>query len=308
MEKVVNLVPEFIEESKTQIEEIREQLPDFLELLRNSKYPEFNAFNSLIRAVHSISGGCSVAEMAEMEGISSKLNKVIALIVSRKIKAGPQAGDIIERAVDLLESTLNNNGKVRKKDAAKVEKELDKLISESLEESDKVQKKQAVVKKDQKAPFVEEKSDPDPQSPEKNNEYLSFRIGSEHYAVPINAVYDMKQMLPCSRIPNQPDHFLGVANLRGNVIPVIDLRKVFGIKDLVYGEFTVFLMLKINEKIKGCVVDSIDDVVFLEPENTQTAPLVSRKIRTDFVKFIATDPKTKKFLIVLDIEKMLEND
>ncbi|HQJ60261.1 MAG TPA: chemotaxis protein CheW, partial [bacterium] len=108
--------------------------------------------------------------------------------------------------------------------------------------------------------------------------------------------------------PNQPDTYLGVANLRGNVIPVIDLRRVFGIKNVKYDEFTVFLMVKIENKIKGCVVDSIDDVVFLEPENTQITPALSRKIKTDFVKFIAKDPKTERFLIVIDVEKMLENE
>lgn len=140
------------------------------------------------------------------------------------------------------------------------------------------------------------------------NKYVSFKIGTEHYAVPIEYVYDMKEMLPCSRIPNQPDHFLGVANLRGNVVPVVDLRKVFGLNDVKYDQFTVFLMLKLDNKIKGCVVDSIDDVVFLEPENTQIAPVLSRKIKTDFVKFIAKEPKSERFLIVIDVEKMLENE
>lgn len=308
MEKTVNLIPEFIEESKSQIEDVREQLEDFLTLLRKDEYPEFNAFSSLVRAVHSISGGSSVAGLVELESASARLNKLITMVVSKNVTSGELIADQIENAVELIETALNNNGKIKKKDISKIEKELDKIISSGIKQKEADEKDQVIEKKEQKQSQFNSKSDVETTVENKNNEYLSFRIGTEHYAVPINVVYDMKQMLPCSRIPNQPEHFLGVANLRGNVVPVIDLRKVFGTKDISYGEFTVFLMLKVNEKIKGCVVDSIDDVVFLEPENTHTAPMVSRKIRSDFVKFIANDPKTKKFLIVLDIEKMLENE
>jgi purine-binding chemotaxis protein CheW len=101
---------------------------------------------------------------------------------------------------------------------------------------------------------------------------------------------------------------LGVTNLRGNVIPVIDLRLLMGRKDVIYDDFSVFLIVKVNNKITGCVVDAIDDVVFLEPENTQITPATSRQINIDYVKFVAKDPKTERFLIVLDLEKMLSNE
>jgi len=143
---------------------------------------------------------------------------------------------------------------------------------------------------------------------EEEREFVSFLIGKEHYAVSIKDVFDMKEMLPCSRIPNQPDHMLGVTNLRGNVVPVVDLRLVMGRKNVTYNEFSVFLIVKVKNKITGCVVDAIDDVVFLEPEDTQITPVTSRQINIDYVKFIAKDPKTGRFLIVLDLEKMLINE
>jgi len=150
------------------------------------------------------------------------------------------------------------------------------------------------------------------QPPEKQvedeREFVSFLIGKEHYAVSIKDVFDMKEMLPCSRIPNQPDHMLGVTNLRGNVVPVVDLRLLMGRKNVTYNEFSVFLIVKVKNKITGCVVDAIDDVVFLEPEDTQITPVTSRQINIDYVKFIAKDPKTGRFLIVLDLEKMLTNE
>lgn len=300
-----NLISEFIQESKSQIEEVREQFSDFKALLQKGVYPEFNAFSTLLRAVHSIFGGCSVTGLADMESISEKLNRMISMTVAKKLPANVVTAELIDRAFGIIENALDSGGWISKKDVLKIDEDLDLLLKNKVQETVELKKeknekpaKTADLKKDM------EKSPED----EKNNEFLSFRIGAEHYAVPIELVYDMKQMLPCSKIPNQPGHFLGVANLRGNVIPVVDLRKVFGLKDISYGEFTVFLMLKVREKIKGCVVDSIDDVIFLEPENTHSAPMLSRKIRSDFIKFIANDPRTKKFLIVLDIEKMLEND
>ena len=118
----------------------------------------------------------------------------------------------------------------------------------------------------------------------------------------------MKEMLPCSKLPKQPEHFLGVTNLRGNIVPVIDFRSFLGVKEPEFNEYTVFLMLKINEKIKGCVVDAINDVVVLEPEHTHSTPSVSRKTNLEFVNFIAKDPKSGQFLIVLDVEKILKNE
>jgi len=143
---------------------------------------------------------------------------------------------------------------------------------------------------------------------EADKEFVSFLIGKEYYAVSIKDVFDMKEMLPCSRIPNQSDYMMGVTNLRGNVVPVVDMRLIMGKENVTYNEFSVFLIVKVNDKITGCVVDAIDDVVFLESEDTQITPATSRQINNDYVKFIAKDPKTGRFLIVLDLEKMLKNE
>lgn len=299
-----NLISEFIQESRSQIEEVREQLKDFNALLEKGIYPESNAFNSLIRAVHSINGGCSVTGLADLESVSERLNRMIYLTVAKQLPADISVSGLIEKTFSIVENALDNGGWISKKDLLKINRDLDGLLKNDIQEPIEFNKEKDEYRPKQ----VDLKKETETSREEKNSEFLSFRIGTEHYAVPITLVYDMKQMLPCSRIPNQPEHFLGVANLRGNVVPVVDLRKVFGVKDASYGEFTVFLMLKVKDKIKGCVVDSIDDVIFLEPENTHSAPMLSRKIRSDFVKFIANDPRTKKFLIVLDIEKMLEND
>jgi purine-binding chemotaxis protein CheW len=447
MSDFFNLISEFINESDSQISEIRRHFPAFIESLRKSETPSYEKNSRLLRAVHSISGGSSFSGLAEIEKISSKLEKMIYLAISGKIEPGKNFADIIEKTLSVLEEGLRSNGKIKKKEWTKIEKEVERTIfsssgstvtekfhseiainfegetvnfsindhdvseklrsqnlyllkfdaatdlkedeislfqmitilagegdildsnieidqvveesvpikilymssltlnklkkllnflpagsinkidNRSIEETFEIKTEEPYLDPDVEKPFtgksaentvqVEEKiknpvsandDDAEEQEETASNKYVSFKIGTEHYAVPIEFVYDMKEMLPCSRIPNQPDTYLGVANLRGNVIPVIDLRKVFGIKNVKYDEFTVFLMVRINNKIKGCVVDSIDDVVFLEPENTQIAPALSRKIKTDFVRFIAKEPKTGRFLIVIDVEKMLDNE
>lgn len=446
MSDFFNLIAEFISESDAQLAEIKRHFPSFIKSLKKGETPSYEENSRLLRAVHSINGGSSFSGLTEIEKISSKLEKMIYLSISGKITPDENTAEIIEKTLNILEDGLKSNGKVKKRDWSKIEKEVERKIFSSsgnsvpekfnseitvefegetvafsINDPDISEKLRSqnlyLLKFDAANDLIEDelslfqmitilagegdiidsaieiemvgedsipikilymttlslnklkkllnflpagsvnridgrsvfdalettkeetaadteirKKDPEPlkiearnqenveiiipandddeeeQEDYASNKYVSFKIGEEHYAVPIEFVYDMKEMLPCSRIPNQPETYLGVANLRGNVIPVIDLRKVFGIKNVKYDEFTVFLMIKINSKIKGCVVDSIDDVVFLEPENTQIAPVLSRKIKTDFVKFIAKDPKTGRFLIVIDVEKMLENE
>lgn len=155
--------------------------------------------------------------------------------------------------------------------------------------------------------LVEEKEDGDTEW-EKYNEFVTFYIGGEQYAVPIFLVHDIKEMQPYSYLPNQPNYVIGVINLRGNVVPIFDMRKKLGVKEKEFDRQTVVLILNIKGQIKGCVVDSISDVVVLEKEHKQSTPLLSRNIKTEFVKFIGKDPKTSSFLIVLDIEKILLNN
>jgi len=317
MNDFFNFISEFLTESDLQITEIRKNIPALTEALKKGDIPSFEDNSKLLRAVHSINGGSSFAGLDDIETVSNKLERMIYYSVSGKVRPDDQIAQIIEKTVAVLEAGLKNGGKIRKREWSKLEKEIDKLFFSG----------ESVFLKDQEAEI--DLSFPEPVSiPEEilkvtvsekeydieeteeslTNKYVSFKIGTEYYAVPIEFVYDMKEMLPCSRIPNQPNHFLGVANLRGNVVPVIDLRKIFGFNEVKYDQFTVFLMLRVEGKIKGCVVDSIDDVVFLEPENTQITPALSRKIKNDFVKFIAKEPKTERFLIVIDVEKMLENE
>jgi len=327
-----NPAPEFLEESKKQIEEIRRKLPEFISEITAGRKVIFEDNSDLFRAVHSISGGSAFAGLKELESISWFLEKIITNIFSGKTESSLKIAEIIEKSIDLIETAVNNKGKVKKRDREQLEKQLEELLSDNKKTvSAKRAKKESA---DKKTDYISEEneylslnrkekledtahfnvmvSEKDMNEEEEEeisfNQYISFRIGSEHYAVPISYVYDMKEMMPCSRVPKQPSHYLGVTNLRGNIVPVIDFRSFLGVKDPCFNQYTVFLMLKIGEKVKGCVVDAINDVVVLEPENTHTTPSVSRKTNLEFVSFIAKDPKSGQFLIVLDVEKILKDD
>jgi len=137
------------------------------------------------------------------------------------------------------------------------------------------------------------------------SEFVSFFLDRELYAVPIFLVHDIKEMLPCSRLPNQPCAVLGVVNLRGNVVPVFDLRRIIGLPPRPFDSKTVMLILDIGGKMNGIVVDAISDVATLDPQAKQMTPLLGRDLASEHVRFIGTDKKNGAFLIVLDIEKAL---
>jgi purine-binding chemotaxis protein CheW len=321
MNSSTNYVSEFIAESARQMSEIEMILPLVADYIKKDETPPVKEVSRLFRAIHSIKGGSSFAGLDEIETVFLKLEEILSRIVESGRTALEESEDLVDRIFSFLEESLHNQGKIKKREWKKIEKDAESFLLKSFPkktpaetpadiEYDNSEKMEELNKPDSFEIFENEEESEEESEEEGTgtNKYVSFKIGTEHYAVPIEYVYDMKEMLPCSSIPNQKPHFLGVANLRGSVIPVIDLRKVFGFNEITYNEFTVFLMLKVKGKIKGCVVDSIDDVVSLESENTQSTPVLSRKIKTDFVKYVAKEPKSERFLIVIDVEKMLENE
>ncbi len=140
---------------------------------------------------------------------------------------------------------------------------------------------------------------------EQCTDFVTFFIDRELYAVPIFLVHDIKKMLPCSRLPNQPAAVLGVVNLRGSVVPLFDLRRLLGLSPRPFDGKTVVIILDLGGKMNGLVVDAISDVATIEPQAKQSAPLLGRNIAADYVRFIGTSRKNGEFLIVLDIEKVL---
>lgn len=134
-------------------------------------------------------------------------------------------------------------------------------------------------------------------------EYLTFRLGREEYGIDILKVQEIRGYEPPTRIANAPDFIKGVVNLRGTIVPIVDMRLKFNCSSAEYNAFTVVIILNLRQRIVGIVVDSVSDVMELAPENLRPAPEVESVIDSDSV--IGLGSLADRMLILLDIEKLM---
>jgi purine-binding chemotaxis protein CheW len=129
-------------------------------------------------------------------------------------------------------------------------------------------------------------------------------LDGEEYGVEILGVQEIKGWERCTEIPNTPDYVLGVINLRGSVIPVIDLRRRFGLQPRAFGKLTVVIVVRMEHedgaKIMGFVVDAVSDVYNIEVEQIRPVPELDAAVETRFVKGLAT--VDEKMIILLDLD------
>ena len=139
-------------------------------------------------------------------------------------------------------------------------------------------------------------------------QYLTFMMADEEYGIEILSVQEIRGWEPMTVIPNQPDYVKGVINLRGTVVPVIDLRLRFGLEKIDYSDLTVVVIVKVlindNEKIMGIVVDAVSDVYNLDKDAASKAPEVGEVENKPFIDgLINVD---EKMVVLLDLEKILD--
>ncbi len=134
-------------------------------------------------------------------------------------------------------------------------------------------------------------------------EYLTFRLSREEYGIDILKVQEIRGYEPPTRIANAPDFIKGVVNLRGTIVPIVDMRLKFNCASAQYDAFTVVIILNLRQRIVGIVVDSVSDVMELAPENLRPAPEVESVIDSDAV--IGLGSLADRMLILLDIEKLM---
>ena len=134
-------------------------------------------------------------------------------------------------------------------------------------------------------------------------EYLTFRLGREEYGIDILKVQEIRGYEPPTRIANAPDFIKGVVNLRGTIVPIVDMRLKFNCASAEYDAFTVVIILNLRQRIVGIVVDSVSDVMELAPENLRPAPEVESVIDSDSV--IGLGSLADRMLILLDIERLM---
>jgi len=136
-------------------------------------------------------------------------------------------------------------------------------------------------------------------------EALAFTLGSEEYGVDILKVQEIRGHDPVTRIANAPDFIKGVVNLRGIIVPIVDLRLRFQLQVTANSVANVVIVLNIAGRIIGMVVDGVSDVIQLGPDDIRPAPQMGTAFDTDFLLGIAT--VDERMLILLDIERLLSS-
>jgi len=138
-------------------------------------------------------------------------------------------------------------------------------------------------------------------------EYLSFRLGTEEYGIDILKVQEIRGYEVATRMVNAPSFVLGVLNLRGVIVPVLDMRLKFGMSKVDYTSQTVTIVLNVANRVVGMVVDAVSDVVALSGVDIKPAPEFDGAIGTHHVIGIATITQADqhRMLILMDIEKLM---
>jgi purine-binding chemotaxis protein CheW len=137
-------------------------------------------------------------------------------------------------------------------------------------------------------------------------EYLTFTLASETYGIDILKVQEIRGYDSVTRIANTPEFIKGVINLRGVIVPIVDLRIKFRLGEVTYHEFTVVIIINVLGKVVGIVVDGVSDVVALSAEQIKPAPEFGGALDTRYLTGLGT--LNEEMLILVDIEKLISSD
>ena len=136
-----------------------------------------------------------------------------------------------------------------------------------------------------------------------SQEYLTFTLGPEEYAIDILKVQEIRGYESPTTIANAPAFIKGVINLRGIIVPIVDMRIKFGVGKAEYTPFTVVIILSIGGRVVGMVVDGVSDVISLRGDQVKPSPEFAATVDTRYIKGLGT--LDERMLIVVDIEKLM---
>ena len=134
-------------------------------------------------------------------------------------------------------------------------------------------------------------------------EYLTFRLDQEEYGIDILKVQEIRGYEPPTRVANAPEFIKGVVNLRGTIVPIVDMRLKFNCSKVEYNAFTVVIILNLRSRIVGVVVDSVSDVMELPAESIKAAPEIDSVIDSGAV--LGLGSLGERMLILLDIKRLM---
>ena len=137
------------------------------------------------------------------------------------------------------------------------------------------------------------------------NEFLTFRLGSEEYGIEILKVQEIRGYDSITQIANAPEFIKGVVNLRGIIVPIVDMRIKFRLGTADYDQFTVVIILNVAGRVMGIVVDGVSDVLTLEAEQIRPTPGLGSVIDTEYIMGLGT--VEERMLILIDIEKLMSS-
>ena len=136
-----------------------------------------------------------------------------------------------------------------------------------------------------------------------NNEFLTFTLGKEEYGIDILRVQEIRGYDAVTAIANTPEFIKGVINLRGIIVPIVDMRIKFNLGNVEYNQFTVVIILNLAKRVVGMVVDGVSDVITLTPEQIKAAPEFSSALDTRYIMGLgAVD---QRMIILMDIERLM---
>ncbi len=136
-------------------------------------------------------------------------------------------------------------------------------------------------------------------------EFLAFTLGNEEYGIDILKVQEIRGYENPTRIANAPDFIKGVINLRGLIVPIVDMRIKFNLGEAEYNNLTVVIILNIGGRVVGMVVDSVSDVITLSPEHIKPAPAMTSVLDTSYLTGLGT--VDDRMLILVDIDKLMSS-
>ena len=139
-----------------------------------------------------------------------------------------------------------------------------------------------------------------------SSQYLTFTLGQEEYGVEILKVQEIKGYSAVTPIPNTPDYVKGVVNLRGAIIPIVDLRAKLAMPETAYNQFTVIIVVRVGLKTVGVVVDAVSDVLNIPTTDVQPTPDFGAQVDARFISGLARSGE--KLIVLLDIEKVLSHE
>ena len=137
------------------------------------------------------------------------------------------------------------------------------------------------------------------------SEFLTFTLGNEEYGMDILKVQEIRGYDAVTTIANTPEFIKGVINLRGTIVPIVDLRIKFHLGTVEYNQLTVVIILNLGHRVVGIVVDSVSDVLALTPEQIRPAPDLSAGLDTRYLMGLGT--LGERMLILVDIEKLMSS-